>query len=56
MHGASDWIGSWSHPGGTISISRSNGGKLSIEGEHTYRPRKMFTAVCPAPRSSRSKE
>ena len=32
----SDWIGSWSHPGGTISISGSNGGKLSIEGEHTY--------------------
>ena len=36
MHGASDWIGSWSHPGGTMSISRSDGGKLSIEGEHTY--------------------
>lgn len=33
---AVDWIGSWSHPGGTISISRGEGGKLSIEGEHTY--------------------
>jgi hypothetical protein len=33
---AADWIGSWSHPGGTISISRGDGGKLSIEGEHTY--------------------
>lgn len=33
---ASDWIGSWSHPGGTISISGGDGGKLSIEGEHTY--------------------
>ena len=28
----SDWIGSWSHPGGTISISRGHGGKLSIAG------------------------
>ena len=32
----SDWIGSWSHPGGTISISGGDGGRLSIEGEHTY--------------------
>jgi hypothetical protein len=31
-----DWIGSWSHPGGTISISRSKNGALSIEGEQTY--------------------
>jgi hypothetical protein len=31
-----DWIGSWSHPGGTISISRGEGGMLSIEGEQTY--------------------
>ena len=31
-----DWIGSWSHPGGNISISRGQGGKLSIEGEHTF--------------------
>ncbi|MGC1776076.1 MAG: hypothetical protein WA732_22220 [Pseudolabrys sp.] len=31
-----DWIGSWSHPGGTISISRGEGGKLSIEGEQIY--------------------
>jgi len=34
---AADWIGSWSHPGGTISIARGDGGKLSIEGEQTYR-------------------
>ena len=33
---AADWIGTWSHPGGTISIKRGDGGKLSIEGEHTY--------------------
>ncbi|MGB6348764.1 MAG: hypothetical protein WBG10_01930, partial [Pseudolabrys sp.] len=33
---AADWIGSWSHPGGTISISLGTGGKLSIAGEHTY--------------------
>jgi hypothetical protein len=33
---ASDWIGDWSHPGGTVSISHSSGGKLRIEGEHTY--------------------
>jgi hypothetical protein len=33
---ASDWISSWSHPGGTISIAGSGGGKLSIEGEHIY--------------------
>jgi len=31
-----DWIGSWSHPGGTISISRGKNETLSIEGEHTY--------------------
>jgi hypothetical protein len=29
----SDWIGTWYHPGGEITISRGNGGKLSIEGE-----------------------
>jgi hypothetical protein len=33
---AADWIGTWSHPGGTIAIKRSDGGKLSIEGEHIY--------------------
>jgi len=33
---AADWIGSWSHPGGTISITRGDRGKLSVEGEHTY--------------------
>ena len=33
---AADWIGTWSHPDGTISIKRVDGGKLSIEGEHTY--------------------
>ena len=32
---AADWIGDWSHPGGTISITRGDAGKLSIEGEHT---------------------
>jgi hypothetical protein len=31
-----DWIGSWSHPGGTISISRGKNGSLSIEGEQTH--------------------
>ena len=31
-----DWTGSWSHPGGTISIKRGDGGKLGVEGEHTY--------------------
>ena len=31
-----DWIGSWTHPGGTISISRGKNGALSIEGEQTY--------------------
>src|SRR5262249_37538033 len=31
-----DWVGSWSHPGGTISISRGKNGALSIEGEQTY--------------------
>ncbi len=30
---ASDWIGTWYHPGGEITISRGDGGKLSIEGE-----------------------
>jgi len=34
--GASDWIGSWSHPGGTISISRGDRGELNIEAEHIY--------------------
>jgi hypothetical protein len=33
---AADWIGTWSHPGSTISIKRGDGGKLSIEGEHTH--------------------
>ena len=33
---AADWIGSWSHPGGTISITRGDRGKLSVEGEQTY--------------------
>jgi hypothetical protein len=31
-----DWVGSWSHPGGTVSISRGKNGTLSIEGEQTY--------------------
>jgi len=29
----SDWIGTWYHPGGEITISRSDGGKLNIEGK-----------------------
>ena len=31
-----DWVGSWSHPGGTISVLRGKNGTLSIEGEQTY--------------------
>jgi hypothetical protein len=31
----SDWTGTWYHPGGEITISRGDGGKLSIEGEMT---------------------
>jgi hypothetical protein len=30
---ASDWTGTWYHPGGEITISRRGGGKLNIEGE-----------------------
>jgi hypothetical protein len=30
-----DWIGTWYHPGGEITISRGDGGKLSIEGGMT---------------------
>ena len=33
---ASDWVGTWSHAGCHISISRGEGGKLSIEGEQIY--------------------
>ncbi len=29
----SDWLGTWSHPGGDIEIKRAKGGKLSVEGE-----------------------
>ncbi len=29
----SDWLGTWSHPGGSIEIARGDGGKLHIEGE-----------------------
>ncbi len=29
----SDWIGTWSHPGGSIEIKRGDGGKLRVEGE-----------------------
>ena len=28
-----DWIGTWSHPGGDIDIKRGEGGKLSVSGE-----------------------
>lgn len=30
-----DWIGTWYHPGGEITISRGDGGKLHVEGEMT---------------------
>jgi hypothetical protein len=30
---ASDWIGTWSQPGGDIEIKKIAGGKLSVEGE-----------------------
>jgi hypothetical protein len=30
---ASDWIGTWHHPGGSIAIKTADGGKLYIEGE-----------------------
>jgi hypothetical protein len=29
----SDWLGTWSHPGGDIVIKQTAGGKLSVEGE-----------------------
>lgn len=29
----SDWLGTWSHPGGDIVIKKLAGGKLSVEGE-----------------------
>jgi hypothetical protein len=28
-----DWIGTWSHPGGDIEIKRGEGGKLNVSGE-----------------------
>ncbi len=28
-----DWIGTWSHPGGSITIKRGGGGKLHVEGQ-----------------------
>ena len=28
----SDWLGTWSHPGGSVTITRGDGGKLHIEG------------------------
>ena len=28
----SDWLGTWSHPGGGVEITRGAGGKLHIEG------------------------
>ena len=31
-----DWIGRWSHAGGTITISRGRRGSLRIRGEHVY--------------------
>ena len=32
----SDWIGTWSHPGGEITIARGKDGALKIDGEHFY--------------------
>jgi hypothetical protein len=32
----SDWIGTWVHTGGEISIRKGQGGGLAIKGEHTY--------------------
>jgi hypothetical protein len=29
---SSDWLGTWSHPGGSVEITRAEGGKLHIEG------------------------
>ena len=31
-----DWIGRWSHAGGTLTISRGRRGTLRIRGEHVY--------------------
>jgi hypothetical protein len=39
---AADWIGTWVHPGGEISISRGDGGKLHVEGEMTVPTAKDF--------------
>ena len=50
-----DWIGSWSHPGGTISISRGEGGMLSIEGEQTYLRQVAPIVACSARLSRRRK-
>lgn len=33
---ASDWIGEWVHPGGSITISEGNRGMLKIDGLQTY--------------------
>jgi hypothetical protein len=32
----SDWIGTWIHTGGEISIRKGQRGKLAIKGEQTY--------------------
>jgi hypothetical protein len=32
----SDWIGTWIHTGGEISIGKGKSGKLTIKGEQTY--------------------
>jgi len=33
---SADWLGTWKHAGGEITIEPAKGGKLSIAGEHTY--------------------
>jgi hypothetical protein len=32
----SDWLGTWKHTGGEITIERAKAGKLAITGEHVY--------------------
>lgn len=50
-----DWIGSWSHPGGTISISRGEGGKLASKGNKYIPRRAVLTAECSGGGGARAK-
>ena len=38
----SDWIGTWSHPGGSIGIKTCDGGKLRVEGGMTLKTARDF--------------